>query len=86
MQTMTDRIILTQSTEYERCHLILPDEATPIAGISFKGDYYSFFKVVPTLERTNQLVDRLVSRGSRQKVNLARNLRYQPHRLSPFGF
>ena len=68
MPTMTDRIILTQQMEYERCHLSLPDEATPIAGINFKGDYYSFFKVVPTLDRTNQLVDRLVSRGSRAVV------------------
>lgn len=68
MPTMTDRIILTQLTEYERCHLSLPDEATPIAGISFRGDYYSFLKVVPTLDRTNQLVDRLVSRGSRAVV------------------
>ena len=68
MQTMTDRIILTQSTEYERCHLILPDERTPIAGISFKGDYYSFLKVVSTLDRANQLVDRLVSRGSRAVI------------------
>ena len=68
MPTMTDCIILTQPTEYERCHLSLPDEATPIAGINFKGDYYSFFKVVVTLDRANQLVDRLVSRGSRAVV------------------
>ncbi len=68
MPTMTDCIVLTQQTEYERCHLSLPDEPAPIAGISFKGDYYSFFKVVATLERANQLVDRLVSRGSRAVV------------------
>lgn len=68
MATMTDRIMLTQQMEYERCHLSLPDEDTPIAGISFKGNYYSFFKVVTTLERANQLVDRLVSRGSRAVV------------------
>jgi len=65
---MTDRIILTQPMEYERCHLSLPDEATPIAGINFKGDYYSFFKVVTTLDRANQLVDRLVNKGSRAVV------------------
>ncbi len=66
MPTMiTDRIVLTQSTEYERCHLSLPDEAAPIAGIRFKGDYYSFFKVVTTLDRANQLVDRLNDRGNR---------------------
>lgn len=68
MPTMTDRIILTQQTEYERCHLSLPDEDTPIAGIKFKGDYYSFFKVVVTLDRANQLVDRLVNKGSRAVV------------------
>ena len=66
MPTMTtDRIVLTQSTEYERCHLNLPDEAAPIAGIRFKGDYFSFFKVVTTLDRANQLVDRLNDRGNR---------------------
>ncbi len=68
MSTMTDRIILTQQTEYERCHLSLPDEAAPIAGIRFRGDYYSFFKVVSTENRANQLVDRLVSKGRRTVV------------------
>ena len=69
MPTMiTDRIILTQLMEYERCHLSLPDEAAPIAGIRFKGDYFSFFKVVTTLDRANQLVDRLNDRGSRAVV------------------
>ena len=64
----TDRIILTQPMQYDRCHLSLPDEAAPIAGIGFNGDYYSFFKVVTTLDRANQLVDRLNDRGNRAVV------------------
>jgi hypothetical protein len=39
-----------------------------MAGICFQDSYYSFFKVVTTLDRAKQLVNRLVERGNRSVV------------------
>jgi hypothetical protein len=66
--TSTDYTVLTQRQQYTPCHLRLPDEPTPMAGICFQDYYYSFFKVVPTLDRAQQLVDRLVERGNRSII------------------
>lgn len=39
-----------------------------MAGVSFQEEFYSFFKVVPTLDRAQQLVDRLADRGHRSII------------------
>ena len=72
MPTMTDCIILTQKTEYELCHLSLPDEATPIAGINFKGDYYSFFKLSSSMKRSNVESNRLRNVCNFEGISLQR--------------
>jgi hypothetical protein len=64
----TPYIVLTQRQQYVPCHLRLPEEPIPMAGVSFQEDYYSFFKVVPTLDRAKQLVDRLAERDNRSII------------------
>ncbi len=39
-----------------------------MAGVCFQEDYYSFFKVVPTLDRAKQLADRLSERENRSII------------------
>ncbi len=39
-----------------------------MAGVCFQEDYYSFFKVVPTLDRAKQLADRLAERDNRSII------------------
>lgn len=39
-----------------------------MAGVCFQEDYYSFFKVVPTLDRAKQLADRLTERDNRSII------------------
>jgi hypothetical protein len=63
--TATQYILLTQRQQYKPCHLRLPDEPVPMAGVTFQEEFYSFFKVVTTLERAHQFVDRLAERGNR---------------------
>jgi hypothetical protein len=64
----TSYTVLTQRQQYMPCHLRLPEEAIPMAGVCFQENYYSFFKVVPTLERAKQLVDRLSERDNRSII------------------
>jgi hypothetical protein len=63
--TSTSYTVLTQRQQYTPCHLRLPDEPTPTAGVIFQEAHYSFFRVLPTLDRAKQLVDRLMERGNR---------------------
>lgn len=65
---LTSYTVLTQRQQYSPCHIQLPEEPIPVAGMCFQEDYYSFFKVVPTLDRAKQLADRLSERENRSVI------------------
>ena len=51
--------VLTSRQQYLTCHLHLPDMPQKFPGILFAGQYYSFFKAFPTLQKTVQVSESL---------------------------
>lgn len=55
--------ILASRTQYQPCHIKVPDLDKRLAAISFDGKYYSLFKSVDDGQQAVQLVRRLNYRG-----------------------
>jgi hypothetical protein len=63
---MTDHpkcLILASRQQYGFCHLWLPDEPKPSAGIVVSGKYYSFLKAVKDRQKSRQIAARLIDKG-----------------------
>jgi hypothetical protein len=71
--SQTTTPVLEDRTQYETCHIDIPDEAKPLAGIFWQGRCYSFVRCLPTLEKINESAARLVDRGN--QVVLTKNPR-----------
>lgn len=55
--------VLQSRNEYRPCHIYLPDSGDRIAAISFKGEYYSFFRVEKTENHALKVCNKLSQRG-----------------------
>jgi len=55
--------ILAQKSA-DRCHVLLPDSATPTSAILCNGDFYVYVKFFPTLESAHRGANRLIDRGN----------------------
>ncbi|MCY7278131.1 MAG: hypothetical protein LH702_31445 [Phormidesmis sp. CAN_BIN44] len=55
--------ILESRSQYQSCHIRVPDESDRLAAIQVGDQYYSFFKVVKERQKTLQVAARLVYRG-----------------------
>ncbi|WP_199336732.1 hypothetical protein [Oscillatoria sp. FACHB-1407] len=55
--------ILTSPSQYQPCHIRVPDLNKPIAAIRSDGKYYSLFKITDDTQQAVQLIKRLSARG-----------------------
>jgi hypothetical protein len=61
--TPTNTIVLNRRSQYSHCHIQVPNEAKPIAGIEVNGLYYSFTRCLPDGRKAQEIADRLISKG-----------------------
>jgi hypothetical protein len=57
--------ILSQRSQYQSCHINVPDLDQPIAAIEFNQNFYSFFQSIPDSNKTLSVATRLTSKGER---------------------
>jgi hypothetical protein len=56
-------LVLNSREQYEFCHLLLPDDEKPIAGILANGKYYSLLRVLKERQKSRQIAARLIEKG-----------------------
>ncbi len=56
--------LLSSKTEYQSCHIRVPDLDRPLAAVLVNGQYYSLFKVARERQQALELAARLGKRGN----------------------
>ncbi|CDM93563.1 MAG: hypothetical protein P5702_19830 [Limnospira sp. PMC 1291.21] len=56
------RIIQSRS-QYQSCHINVPDLERPVPAISVGQEYYSFFRAVPNADKTFEIIAKLSNMG-----------------------
>lgn len=55
--------ILASRKQYRTCHIHLPDSPQKFPAIAFEGEYYGFFKAVPSRQKTLRVAECLQQKG-----------------------
>lgn len=55
--------IIQSRNQYSPCHITVPDLERPVPAISVGQEYYSFFRAVPTADKTFEIIAKLSNLG-----------------------
>ncbi|TVQ17672.1 MAG: hypothetical protein EA367_17015 [Leptolyngbya sp. DLM2.Bin15] len=70
MQEGSDRHDVLRRTEYQTCHVTIPEQARPVAAIAVAGRFYSLFKAQQSLQDAQAIAHRLQEQGDPSLITL----------------
>lgn len=70
MHQGSDRCGILRRTEYETCHITLPDQVRPVAAIAVSDQFYSLFKAQQSLQDAQAIAQRLQEQGDLSLITL----------------